>query len=60
MRSFDDYILEVFRVSKFSNIQIVHVLYSLGFSTTTYQTEMDYRDFLTLDLLTFQMMRRID
>lgn len=60
MRSFDDYILEVFRVSKFSSIQIVHVLHGLGFSTTTYQTEMDYRDFLTLDLLTFQMMRRID
>lgn len=60
MRSFDDYILEVFRVSKFSSIQIVRVFYRLRFSTTTYQTEMEYRDFLTLDLLTFQMMRRID
>lgn len=60
MRSFDDHILEVFRVSKFSSIQILHVFYRLRFSTTTYQTEMEYRDFLTLDLLTFQMMRRID
>lgn len=60
MRSYDDYISQVFRVSKFSSIQIVRVFYRLRFSTTTYQTEMEYRDLLTLDLLTFQMMRRID
>lgn len=60
MRSFDDYISQVFRVSKFSSIQIVRVFYRLRFSTTTYQTEMEYRDLLTLNLLTFQMMRRID
>lgn len=60
MRSFDDYISQVFRVSKFSSIQIVRVFYRLRFSTTTYQTEMEYRDLLTLDLLTFQMIRRID
>lgn len=60
MRSFDDYISQVFRVSKFFSIQIVRVFYRLRFSTTTYQTEMEYRDLLTLDLLTFQMIRRID
>lgn len=60
MRSFDDYISQVFRVSKFFSIQIVRVFYRLRFSTTTYQTEMEYRDLLTLNLLTFQMMRRID
>lgn len=60
MRSYDDYISQVFRVSKFSSIQIVRVFYRLRFSTTTYQTEMEYRDLLTLNLLTFQMMRRID